>query len=85
MSRISECKVNSLTKKHIARVLKKLEEEYDVPYWIKQEIKKEFWLHNQNLKTALYKQGLIDLDDYENPWNPEQVEAILEGDEKDEV
>lgn len=70
---ISETKINSLTRRHIARLLKKLENEYDVPYWIKQEVKKEFWLHNQNLKTSLYKQGLLLLDDKQNPWNPNQA------------
>lgn len=71
---ISEKQINALTRKHIARVLNKLEQEFDVPYWIKQEVKKEFWLHNQNLKDKLYKANLIELDDFENPWNPESVD-----------
>lgn len=74
MRRISEKQINALTRKHIARVLNKLEQEYDVPYWIKQEVKKEFWLHNQNLKEKLHKANLIELDDFENPWNPEGVD-----------
>ena len=75
MNKISEQQINSLTRKHIARVLNKLEQEYDVPYWIKQEIKKEFWLHNQNLKEKLYKLDIISLDDTENPWNPDKEDA----------
>lgn len=75
---ISESKINSLTRKHIARLLNKLENEYDVPYWIKQEVKKEFWLHNQNVKANLYKQGLLLLDDKQNPWNPNQTKILEE-------
>lgn len=75
MRKISEQQINGLTRKHIARVLNKLEQEYDVPYWIKQEIKKEFWLHNQNLKEKLYRLDIINLDDTENPWNPDKEDA----------
>lgn len=72
MQRISEQQVNNLTLKHIARLLSKLEKEYDVPYWIKQEVKKEFWFFNQNLKEKLYKLDAILLDDLERPWDPER-------------
>ena len=72
MQKISEQQINNLTSKHIARLLSKFEEEYDVPYWIKQEVKKEFWFFNQNLKEKLYKLDAILLDDLERPWDPDR-------------
>ena len=71
MQKISEVKVNSLTKKHISRVLRDLEKEFNVSPRFKQLIKKEFWLFNQNLKEELYKNQIIDLDEKNKPWFPE--------------
>ena len=72
MLQISELLINRLTRRHIARLIKKLEQgfEGDVPFWLSQEVKKEFWLHNQNVKQELWNRGLIILDDKKKPWTP---------------
>lgn len=72
MDKVSEIQVNVLTARHIARLLTKLEAEWDVPYWVKQEAKKEFWLLNQNLKKLLWENEAIILDDKSKPWRPEK-------------
>ena len=69
---ISETKVNELTKKHISRLLRRMEDEFDAPYWLKQLVKKEFWLFNQNLKEELFKNEVLKLDDKRKPWIPEE-------------
>jgi len=79
---ISETKVNELTKKHISRLLRKMEKEFDAPYWVKQLIKKEFWLFNQNLKEELFKDGVINLDDKNKPWIPEKTSNTTPNSEK---
>lgn len=73
MEQVSEVRINELTRKHISRLLRKFEKEFDTPYWIKQAIKKEFWLFNQNLKKELFDKSLIQLDDKEKPWKPEEA------------
>lgn len=72
MPQISEMLINSLTRRHIARLMKKLEQgfEGDIPFWLRQEVKKEFWLHNQNVKQKLWNKNLIVLDDKKKPWTP---------------
>ena len=69
---ISETKVNELTKKHISRLLRRMEDEFDAPYWLKQLVKKEFWLFNQNLKEELFKNEVLKLDDKRKTWIPEE-------------
>ena len=76
---ISETKVNELTKKHISRLLRRMEDEFDAPYWLKQLVKKEFWLFNQNLKEELFKNEVLKLDDKRKPWIPEVVERSMLG------
>ena len=69
---VSERKINELTKKHISRLLRKMEDEFDAPYWLKQLVKKELWLFNQNLKEELFRNKVIKLDDKNKPWIPEK-------------
>lgn len=70
MGQIKETTVNRLTKKHLARILVKFEEDLNIPFWMKQELKKEFWMFNQNLKEQLFKEDCIDLNEVEKPWIP---------------
>jgi len=70
MGQIKETTVNHLTKKHLTRLLLKFEEYPNIPFWMKQELKKELWMFNQNLKEQLFKEDCIDLDETERPWIP---------------
>lgn len=74
MEKVSEQKINNLTKRHVARSLSKLEKEHDIPFWMIQIIRTEFWLFNQNIKEILYSSGCIDLDVKDKPWFPNHKE-----------
>ena len=70
MGKVSEQKINDLTRKHISRVFLKVGKDFEVPGWLKQIIKTEFWLLNQNIKSLLYSSDSIDLDVKDRPWIP---------------